>query len=80
VVEGARLESVYTSKGYRGFESLSLRQNTLKSLQQPVNRMIFQAVFFWIPPQFIHLKAKGRVQIRVPGKIKTLDTRISPTV
>ena len=27
VVEGARLESVYTSKGYRGFESLSLRWN-----------------------------------------------------
>jgi hypothetical protein len=26
VVEGARLESVYTSKGYRGFESLSLRK------------------------------------------------------
>ena len=25
VVEGARLESVYTSKGYRGFESVSLR-------------------------------------------------------
>ena len=25
VVEGARLESVYTSKGYQGFESLSLR-------------------------------------------------------
>ena len=25
MVEGARLESVYTSKGYRGFESLSLR-------------------------------------------------------
>ena len=25
VVEGARLESVYTSKGYRGFESRSLR-------------------------------------------------------
>jgi len=25
VVEGARLESVYTPKGYRGFESLSLR-------------------------------------------------------
>ncbi len=24
VVEGARLESVYTSKGYRGFESLPL--------------------------------------------------------
>ena len=26
MVEGARLESVYTSKGYRGFESLSLRK------------------------------------------------------
>ncbi len=26
VVEGARLESVYTAKPYRGFESLSLRQ------------------------------------------------------
>ena len=26
VVEGARLESVYTSKRYRGFESLSLRK------------------------------------------------------
>ena len=26
VVEGARLESVYTSKGYRGFESLTLRK------------------------------------------------------
>ena len=25
VVEGARLESVYRSKAYRGFESLSLR-------------------------------------------------------
>ena len=28
MVEGARLESVYTSKGYRGFESLSLRKMT----------------------------------------------------
>jgi len=26
VVEGTRLESVHTPKGYRGFESLSLRQ------------------------------------------------------
>ena len=26
VVEGARLESVYAPKAYRGFESLSLRQ------------------------------------------------------
>ncbi len=29
VVEGARLESVYTSKGYRGFESRPLRKDEL---------------------------------------------------
>ncbi len=28
MAEGARLESVYTLIAYRGFESLSLRQNT----------------------------------------------------
>ena len=28
VVEGARLESEYTSKAYRGFESLPLRHGT----------------------------------------------------
>ena len=32
MVEGARLESVYTSKGYRGFESRSLRGKNRKSL------------------------------------------------
>ena len=31
VVEGARLESEYTSKAYRGFESLPLRQTCLQS-------------------------------------------------
>jgi hypothetical protein len=30
VVEGARLESVYTLIAYRGFESLSLRQLYIK--------------------------------------------------
>ena len=30
MVEGARLESVYRSKAYRGFESRSLRQRTEK--------------------------------------------------
>ena len=29
VVEGARLESVYTPKGYRGFESPSLRKSKM---------------------------------------------------
>ncbi len=40
MVEGARLESVYTSKGYQGFESLFLRktpQNEVKKL--PYSRM-----------------------------------------
>jgi hypothetical protein len=31
VVEGARLESVYTPKAYRGFESLSLRHLFLET-------------------------------------------------
>ncbi len=33
MVEGARLESVYTVTPYRGFESLSLRQNTKPALR-----------------------------------------------
>ena len=28
LAEGARLESVYTPKGYRGFESLTLRSSS----------------------------------------------------
>ena len=36
VVEGARLESVYTSKGYRGFESLTLRKENLLSFVQEI--------------------------------------------
>ena len=37
VVEGARLESVYRPKAYRGFESLSLRQ----SIQKLAERLAF---------------------------------------
>ena len=40
MVEGARLESVYTSKGYRGFESLTLRL-------RPPKHFSAKAVFFW---------------------------------
>ena len=40
VVELARLESVYTSKGYRGFESPSLRK-TLLIFNQLVNLHTF---------------------------------------
>jgi hypothetical protein len=35
VVEGARLESEYTSKAYRGFESLRLRQYPYRSCPCP---------------------------------------------
>jgi hypothetical protein len=34
VVEGARLESVYTSKAYRGFESHPLRQVKRQALER----------------------------------------------
>lgn len=34
VVEGARLESVYTSKAYRGFESRSLRSKAKDYLRK----------------------------------------------
>jgi hypothetical protein len=37
VVEGARLESVYRSKAYRGFESRPLRQ----SIQKLADRLAF---------------------------------------
>ncbi|MEY3948499.1 MAG: hypothetical protein RL512_1310, partial [Bacteroidota bacterium] len=37
MVEGARLESVYRSKAYRGFESLSLR----KSIEKLAVRLAF---------------------------------------
>ena len=35
MVEGARLESVYTSQAYRGFESLSLRQKEKPDADAP---------------------------------------------
>ncbi|GEM_PF-1092606 len=43
VVEGARLESVYTPKVYRGFESLSLRQ----SHQKLAERLAFLLLDRW---------------------------------
>ena len=45
MVEGARLESVYTSKGYQGFESLSLRrylyQNALKARKSLISGLFY---------------------------------------
>ena len=44
MVEGARLESVYTSKGYREFESLTLRNRRMISQTHWVAR--FRATQF----------------------------------
>ena len=57
MVEGARLESVYTPKGYPGFESLSLRISKknppsagffLKVVSRRVRRGAENAEFCWI--------------------------------
>ncbi len=45
VVEGARLESVYTFIAYRGFESPSVRQNS-KALAQQCVGAFFLAAFY----------------------------------
>ncbi len=45
MVEGARLESVYTFIAYRGFESPSVRQNS-KALAQQCAGAFFLAAFY----------------------------------
>lgn|GEM_PF-829168 len=47
VVEGARLESVYTSKGYRGFESRSLRRK-LEKQNLNLNKRSFSLIYLYI--------------------------------
>src|ERR1700690_1651380 len=43
VVEGTRLESVHTPKGYRGFESLSLRQFEICEIWSPAAILVMGA-------------------------------------
>ncbi|MEY4203841.1 MAG: hypothetical protein RL013_1544, partial [Bacteroidota bacterium] len=45
VVEGARLESVYTPKGYPGFESLTLRYKIAKKLSNACKSVIYTHFF-----------------------------------
>ena len=45
VVEGARLESEYTSKAYRGFESLPLRQACFRGNSQPSGTLRICEIF-----------------------------------
>ena len=54
MVEGARLESVYRSKAYRGFESLSLRK-TIEKLAERLAFLFLQASKA-INQKFIYLR------------------------
>ena len=47
MAEGARLESVYTLIAYRGFESLSLRQNFQTNDYQTTSHKISNHAFFY---------------------------------
>ena len=46
VVEGARLESVYTPKGYRGFESLTLRRKQYQKRSKARKSLISGLFYF----------------------------------
>ena len=46
VVEEARLESVYTPKGYPGFESPSLRWKELQNEENPCKLILYGFSFF----------------------------------
>ncbi len=48
VVEGARLESVYTPKGYRGFESHSLRRCCHQKLIKACKSDDFRLFYFTV--------------------------------
>ncbi len=61
MVEGARLESVYTPKGYRGFESLSLRE---KSSQFAVFQLIAIFLLHFSPPLVHRLGKSGNKRMK----------------
>ena len=48
VVEEARLESLYTPKAYRGFESLSLRKQGCKSMNYVIYTLYYTQNLFFI--------------------------------
>ena len=71
MVEGARLESVYTSKGYRGFESLSLRFSMNKSMALVlILAGIILLISGWLilqKPNIPFGRLPGDIRIRRPG-------------
>ena len=73
MVEGARLESVYTSKGYRGFESLTLRIKN--KCPTPAGHFFWQAVRGFI---------ENEIQLQLVSRLEDLtqlerETCCSPT-
>ena len=64
VVEEARLESVYTPKGYPGFESLSLRWKELQNKENPCKLIIYGDFLFLVHSKNKHIKAFFRCTIR----------------
>ena len=64
VVEEARLESVYTPKGYPGFESLSLRWKELQNEENPCKLILYRDFLFLVHSKNKHIKAFFRCTIR----------------
>ena len=60
MVEGARLESVYTPQGYRGFESHPLCKFFYKAMQNAVNPMIYSVFFVLLVPE---RRLNGKVSV-----------------
>ena len=60
VVEEARLESVYTPKGYPGFESPSLRWKELQNKENPCKLMLYRGFCFWCVAKISISKHKKR--------------------
>ena len=74
MVEGARLESVYRSKAYRGFESRPLRQVELAGLRKtpkrPVNTEFAGLFCFRRKPQ-----KSVKKRTKTPGFFRKTDVR-----
>ena len=68
VVEEARLESVYTPKGYPGFESLSLRWKELQNKENPCKLILYRDFCFWCIAKISISKHSFGVLFGVPDR------------
>ena len=69
VVEEARLESVYTPKGYPGFESPSLRWKELQNEENPCKLILYRDFLFLVHGKNKHIKAFFRLSSFLVGII-----------